>query len=62
MVLRRVGIVGIAAIVAMLLGAGNVSSAVAETRSEPDVPALTWEPCGPDYPDAECATARVPLD
>jgi pimeloyl-ACP methyl ester carboxylesterase len=26
------------------------------------VPAIAWEPCGPDFPGIECATAEVPLD
>jgi pimeloyl-ACP methyl ester carboxylesterase len=26
------------------------------------VPVLAWQPCGPDFPGAECAAATVPLD
>jgi pimeloyl-ACP methyl ester carboxylesterase len=28
----------------------------------PSVPGLDWQPCGPDDPGVECATATVPLD
>jgi hypothetical protein len=28
----------------------------------PQVPVLSWLPCGDDFPGAECAVARVPLD
>ena len=38
------------------------SICIANASPPPYVPTLNWVSCGPDYPDAECAIARLPLD
>ena len=50
-----------AAVFALVL-AIITSPAFAATRTSPAVPILNWTPCGEDFPGAECAVARVPLD
>lgn len=37
-------------------------AAAAKPAPAPRVPDLDWQPCGEDFPGAECAVATVPLD
>ena len=39
-----------------------VVGAVSTSAAPPAVPELDWQPCGDDFPGAECAIATVPLD
>ena len=50
------------AVVATLLVPPAVMTAPAVASRPPAVPVLEWEPCGEDFPGAECAVATVPLD
>ena len=50
------------AVAATLLVPPAVMTAPATASRPPAVPVLEWEPCGEDFPAAECAVATVPLD
>lgn len=39
-----------------------LSDTAAASPPSPPVPVINWLPCGDDFPGAECAVARVPLD
>jgi pimeloyl-ACP methyl ester carboxylesterase len=53
---RRLSLIGVLAIAC---AAGAAPSAVA---AGPAVPSIKWQGCGSDYPVAQCATVKVPLD
>ena len=59
---RRLALAFVATL--LVLPAGMVSPAVAGRKAAQAVavPVLVWEPCGEDFPAAECAVATVPLD
>jgi hypothetical protein len=49
--------------VSVLLFATAPAAATGEAAGRGvQVPVLDWQPCGPDFPGTECATAEVPLD
>jgi len=53
---RRLGVMGLLSI-AFVAAAASPSAAAG-----PAVPSIDWQPCGGDFPKAECATVEVPLD
>jgi pimeloyl-ACP methyl ester carboxylesterase len=52
------------AVSVLLMAAAPAPAAGATEAGGPGAPApaLNWQPCGPDFPGAECTTAEVPLD
>jgi pimeloyl-ACP methyl ester carboxylesterase len=43
-------------------GASGAGAEDATTAHAPRIPKIEWQPCGKDFPGAECGTAKVPLD
>ena len=54
--LRRLGLMGLLSV------AVNAAAASPAAAADPAVASIKWQACGSDYPAAQCATVKVPLD
>jgi pimeloyl-ACP methyl ester carboxylesterase len=59
---QRGRLAAVCASVALLVAAAAPAPVAAAAAGRAPAPVLEWEPCGADFPRAECAVATVPLD